>query len=175
MGMRKIMRYVAAGAVIGVAHARAQGSGGGVVRGTVFDSLSRRPLAGAAVSLVASSGPLGVVKSAVSDAAGRYEIRNVPAGAYLIGFLHPLLDSIGLEAPTRRVVLPLDDRGSPIQMDLAVPSARTIRDAICKESLSPSDSAGVLIGHLSNATSGEPVDSGKVIAQWSTIGLADGA
>jgi hypothetical protein len=143
------------------------------VQGTVFDSLAKRPLAGASVSLVAVDNLTLGVRTAIADSAGKFAIEDVAPGIYLIGFLHPLLDSLGIEPLTRRISVPPVGRGS-IRANLAVPSARTVHDAVCQKPTSRSDSTGALIGHLSDATSGEPVTTGTVTAQWSVITFANG-
>src|SRR6266481_9649988 len=75
--------------------ARAQGS----VSGTVYDSLrTRTPLANATVVLVERS------KYVTTDARGHFRIDSVPDGHYTLGFMHPILDSLDLEA----AVVPVD-------------------------------------------------------------------
>src|SRR6185295_7449531 len=75
----------------------------GSISGTVFDSVMMKPVAGAAVQLVLKSAPNGTIYSGESDVRGRYEIQNVPAGYYLISFMHPALDSFTVTPPLRAV------------------------------------------------------------------------
>ncbi|MDB4913944.1 MAG: TonB-dependent receptor plug [Gemmatimonadetes bacterium] len=136
------------------------------VHGTVFDSVTGKPLTGAVVTVVNVRDPASTARSATSDSVGRYAINDVKPGAYVIGFIHPTLDSLGLEPITRRITT----AAAPLLANLAVPSGRSIHDTFCKAS----DTTGALIGHLRDATSQLPVDGGKVIAQWSQIGFANG-
>jgi hypothetical protein len=137
------------------------------IAGTVFDSVAGKPLAGAVVTAADVQNPAATARTTTTDAVGHYVIAGVNAATYIVGFLHPVLDSLGLEPVTTRVAVST----SAAVVDLAVPSGRTVHDAICKV---PSDATGALIGHLRDATSGLPVDSGRVVAQWSRITFADG-
>lgn len=79
------------------------------VSGVVRDTMARSPLAGALVQLApydngctdngSTDHGSTVNRSVQSDSLGRFAIDDVPAGRYLVGFLHPLLDSLGVEAP----------------------------------------------------------------------------
>jgi hypothetical protein len=171
-----VSHFVLVAVLLGAVQAPAQTSASPArsVQGTVFDSLGRKPLPGAAVSLVAVNELTSGVRTAVSDSAGRYEIAGVLPGTYLVGFFHPELDSVGIDPITRRIIVPPDGGGSSLRADLGVPSGHTVHDAICQKPASRSDSTGVLIGHVRDAASGDPLDSAKVVAQWSLIGFADG-
>ncbi len=143
------------------------------LRGTVYDSLAGAPLAGATVSLVYAAHPERPVQNTTTDAAGQYEFLNVRPDAYLIGFLHPILDSLGIEPPTRRLVVPDDPRQPTVIRDLGVPGAQAIHDAVCASTPNAGDTTGVLLGHLRSALTGDPV-AGRVVAQWSVIGFSQG-
>ena len=86
------------------------------VTGTVFDSIGRKPIAGANIELVSGESPTARPFTATSDASGRFSIDGVPFGRYLAGFFHVSLDSLGLEAAPRQV----DVRVSSQKIDLAV-------------------------------------------------------
>ena len=76
------------------------------IAGTVHDSINAAPLRGAVVQLVSTSDPSNVVRSVRSvraGAGGAFALTDVPAGRYTVGFLHPVLDSIGIDAPVREV------------------------------------------------------------------------
>ena len=62
----------------------------GTIRGTVYDSLSGRAMAGATVELAS---PARVV---LTDRRGNFSIDSVPVGSHRLGFSSPDLDSIGL-------------------------------------------------------------------------------
>ena len=70
---------------------------GATVRGSVFDSLAHAPLPDALVQLVGDDlvSPYG--HTVRSDSLGTFEFTDVPAGRYLLGFIHPMLDSLGIE------------------------------------------------------------------------------
>jgi hypothetical protein len=146
--------------------AAAQSGTGRVIRGTVYDSLAGPPLAGARVTLVGRAEPTHPAGSATSDSAGHYELTGVGAGAYLIDFQHPLLDSLDITTRPRQVQLAAT--GAPFVVNLAVPSARTVHDAFCPAA-SHADSTSVLIGHLSDARSRGVIADGVVTAQWLAV------
>jgi hypothetical protein len=151
--------------------AAAQGSSGVVVSGVVYDSLARAPLAGASVQLVTDK-VTTFIRTADTDSLGRFTLTDVPAGQYKLGFLHPLLDSIGVDAPVREVRV----AGQPVRADLAVPAPHRIRTAICGPRPA-GDSSSVLVGVVRNAHDRSPAESVSVTGQWleysfSATGLA---
>jgi hypothetical protein len=145
-------------------------SGAGVVSGTVYDSLSHHVLAGAIVDLAPAKAGVGCPGNATSDSLGHYEIDRVAPGAYVIGFFHPWLDSLGIEAPVRQVTVAA---GAHATMDLAVPSARRIHDAVCSPT-SKADSTGMLVGHVDDAVTGSAVAGAVITAQWANFTFANG-
>ncbi|MCU0636366.1 MAG: carboxypeptidase-like regulatory domain-containing protein, partial [Gemmatimonadaceae bacterium] len=96
---------------------------GAEVRGTVFDSLSSRPLAGALVQLAATDSLGSVLATVTSDSAGTFTLQGIARGRYRLGFFHPLLDSLGLTAALRELEVTRDR----VSVSLATPSAETIR------------------------------------------------
>lgn len=135
---------------------------GATVSGLVTDSIARAPLAGAMVQLLAANNPADAGRTATSDSLGRYNIPNVPDGSYKLGFIHPMLDSIGIEAPLREV----DIRGGrSVRADLAIPSPAKVRAAICGPR-SLNDSTGVLIGSVHDARDGAPAANVTVVGEW---------
>lgn len=140
------------------------------VSGTVFDSTARVMLAGAVVQLLrADDLAAPVAHSAHTDSSGRFAIAGVRAGRYLAGFLHPVLDSLGIELPPR----PLDigATAGTVRLPLAVPSAATIAAALCGPN-ARSDSTGTVFGRLYDAETLQPVTEGSVSVRWTefTIG-----
>jgi len=148
------------------ANARARTTVSGVVR----DSLAHRPLAGALVQLANAEARGAFAQSANADSLGRFTIGNVPDGHYLIGFLHPSLDSIGLEEPTRELFV---RDGRPVRMDLALPSARRLRSAICRGD-AKTDSTGMVIGFVRSAADGVALEGANVLAQWAELTFTRG-
>jgi hypothetical protein len=154
-----------AGALLISLGARAQG---GTVEGVVFDSLDGRPLVGALVQIVASP-PGQEAYSVTSDSLGRFRIENVRAGQYISGFLHPLLDSVGIMPPYLAVVVA---DNAIAHESLAIPSAARLSRAICASARgargdSSSGTTGTLVGHVGDAGSGASVAGSLVAAVWS--------
>src|SRR5688572_6225313 len=151
--------------------ASAQAGASGVpVSGVVYDSIARAPLAGASVQLVTEK-VTTFIRTADTDSLGRFTLTDVPAGEYKLGFLHPLLDSIGVDAPLREVRI----AGQPVRADLAIPAPHRIRTAICGPRPA-GDSSSVLVGVVRNAQDRLPAESVSVTGQWleysfSTTGL----
>ncbi len=163
MVMSTVPSHFRTSRLAGVSRAEAQGT----VRGVVFDSLALRPLAGAIVQLVPAEGANGTAGAVPSDSLGRFVFADVPAGQYTIGFLHPVLDSLGVEAPMRE----LSVQGSTIvRADLAVPSAARLRLAICGVAANGEPHA-VVTGLVRDAATGAPVDSARVEGAWAEISL----
>lgn len=126
------------------------------VSGFVFDSLHHAPLSGATVVLT------GSMRSAITDGTGRYRIDSVPAGRYQIGFFHPLLDSLGLGLPPRTITV---RPGTPMEVDLGVPSVNTISAAVCPDSVRGTDAA-MIAGVVRDADSRKPLPGAIVVLSW---------
>jgi hypothetical protein len=103
-------------------------SGPATVRGVVRDSIANAALPNATVQLFAGN----FIRTATTDSAGSFIVTGVPTGRYTIGFLHPLLDSIGIDSPLREINVV-----GPTEIDLAIPSPSRIRQAICARLLRP--------------------------------------
>ena len=133
----------------------------GGVAGVVTDSVAGgAPLAGATVQLVRQDDP-AQVRSVVTDSLGAFRVDDVPAGRYLLGFLHPRLDDLRLHPPSREVAVAAD---GVLRADLAIPSGRVIADAICGRA--PSDSSALLLGRLQRADAEETPTTGEVTVEW---------
>jgi len=140
------------------ATAPAQGT---IVSGVVHDSIAHKPLAGATVQLVAD-GVGSFVRTAVSDPSGSFTLSDVPAGRYKLGFFHPLLDSLGVDAPLRGISV---DGKEPARVDLAIPSPARLRAAICGAQ-SALDSSAVLVGVVRSVRDGAPAAGVVVTGRW---------
>jgi hypothetical protein len=130
------------------------------VSGVVRDSMSRAPLVGALVQLVAGDSLPDFARSAFSDSLGRYTLTDVPDGRFTIGFEHPLLDSLGVDPTLHEVVV---SRHRAVRFDLATPSPARLRKAICGAS---PVGGSVFAGVVRDATSGAPVAGARVTADW---------
>ena len=130
------------------------------VTGMIFDSIARRPVAGASIEFVDAANPGARPAATMSDSAGRYALE-LSYGSYLAGFFHPALDTLGLEAVPRRITV-----ASPRpRVDLAVPSPRTLMKSICEGSTA-SDSTGLLIGHVRASEDQTPIGGALVRVEW---------
>jgi hypothetical protein len=141
-----------------------------VISGTVYDSVARAPLRGAIVQRVSADNPGLSSATTLTDSAGRFSLPPVAAGDYLVGFLHPMLDSLGIEPRVYRVSV---RAGAPASVALAVPSPQRIHAAICG-ARPKGDSSGAIIGHLIDAESGTTAAAGKVIVRWMELTIGRG-
>ena len=130
------------------------------VFGSVFDSISMKPLAGAVVRLVRTEDP-SVGRTAISDAGGRFAYDRVESGVWLASFFHPTLDSLRLEPAMVR--LNIVDSITVI-MPLSTPSARSLAVASCGAQL-PLD-VGILLGDVRRAVDNAPVVGATVEVEW---------
>lgn len=141
------------------------------LRGVVFDSLAKAPLKGALVQLVGSEPASTFGRTVVSNALGQFELLDVPAGAYTLGFHHPMLDSLGMEPIARAVTIGAERQR---EANLAIPSADVLRAAICGRGGS-AELGGFVIGRVRDARDGEPLPGVQVMAEWMeyTIGAGE--
>lgn len=132
------------------------------VSGFVRDSVSGGPLAGAMIQLVSVNDGPGITRTAVSDSLGRFALGDVPGGRFILGFFHPMLDSLGVEAPLREVTV---NSARPVRADLGIPSPARLRTAICGPK-STSGSSAFMIGIVRDARNGEPAAGVAVKGEW---------
>jgi hypothetical protein len=137
----------------------------------VYDSLAHARLDGAIVNLAPAGAGRGTSASVTSDSSGRFAIGGVTPGVYIVGFFHPRLDSLGIEAPVRRVTVAA---GGRVVANIAVPSAQTIRSAICKTNAAAGRTTGMLVGHVDDAVTGNVVPNAVVTAQWTSFAFVNG-
>ncbi|MCC7053022.1 MAG: carboxypeptidase regulatory-like domain-containing protein [Gemmatimonadaceae bacterium] len=130
------------------------------VRGTAFDSISMRPLAGALVRLVRVDDP-SVGRSSTSDSTGAFRVADLPAGAWLATMLHPVLDSLRLEPGVVR--LELTESGD-VDLPLTTPSVLSVATATCGAALPTDD--GLLVGSVRDATTDLAVPLTQVHVAW---------
>ncbi|WP_396203902.1 carboxypeptidase regulatory-like domain-containing protein [Gemmatimonas sp.] len=138
------------------------------VRGEVLDSIRQKPLTGATVQLVAADTP-GRILAAVSNLQGIFQFDDVPAGVYLAGFLHPVLDTLGVESNLFRVEVSTTET---ITIGLGTPSAGTLIEARCG---APSAELprGMFFGTV-RQTNGTPLTGpARVRAQYNTNRIVD--
>jgi hypothetical protein len=147
---------------------------GQTISGRVYDSVAKAPLVGATVQLVPSRvGSMPPIQAA-TDSGGNYTLNGVPAGAYVLGFYHSVLDSIGIEPPFVRIEVGRTNRPAPLRVDLGVPGAARIITAVCGSSSGETNAPGLLVGNLYDAASRQAVRDGKVVAEWMRVGFVNG-
>jgi hypothetical protein len=139
-----------------------------VVAVSVHDSLAGRPLAHAIVQLVSSPDPMALSRSGETDSLGRATFRDVPPGRYSLGFMHEVLDDIGLEAPLREIEVAAGDQR---RVELGVPSEAGIRDAVCGRRPA-GDSAATFLGIVRNPSDRAPLAGVAVSAEWIEIAFS---
>jgi hypothetical protein len=121
-----------------------------ILRGTVVDS-SRggKPLSSATVWLAGAP-------RLQADEAGRFEIRGPFDGEYGVSFVHPRLDSLGINTDEQRVTL---TRGSAQTLTLFIPSESVVVRRLCRKGLGPGNH--VIVGLVHDST-GAPVPRARV-------------
>lgn len=141
----------------------------GRVIGVVYDSIAEAPLGGVTVQFVARDPSLtGRLFSARADAAGRYQVTDLPPGDYMAGFFHPALDTLGIEIAPRQVPI----REGPQTVALATPSPRSLIARICPATPA-SEATGLLLGHVRSARDETAVPGAFVVAEWNETIIDD--
>ncbi|MEO7361551.1 MAG: carboxypeptidase regulatory-like domain-containing protein [Gemmatimonadaceae bacterium] len=143
---------------------------GTIVSGVVHDSLAGRPLIGAVVQLVADDAGNTFAGTIFSDSSGRYAFNDVPDGKYTLGFFHPILDSLGMQAFARAISV---NRQGAIRADMAIPPAARMRDVLCGPR-GPAGAGGVVIGTVLNANDRKPIKDVRVVGQWYEVSIGTG-
>lgn len=144
--------------------------GSASVSGVIFDSVTHSPLSSALVQLVNADSLSASARTVESDSLGRFNFGDIRPGRYLLGFMHPMLDSLGIEPKPREVRVGGE---TAVRSDLAIPSALTLRRTICGAS-AVADSEALIIGIVRRATDRVAVDSSVVSAQWLEFSLESG-
>jgi len=147
---------------------------GARIAGIVYDSLGRRPVAGADVQLQRVRGVDSEkqrdVRTAVADQSGAFTFENVEEGTYVLGFFDLTADSLGVAMPTREIRV----RGSQrIRVDLAVPSHAGLIALVCGRN-AVSDSSALLMGFVRDAETLAPPAHSVVVLQWDEIVVGKG-
>lgn len=137
----------------------ATASAQGTIRGQAYDSLRAAPLGGALVTVD------GANRRAVTDARGRFELRDVPLGPQRVRVMAPRLDSLALGALERAV----DVRAGGSDVALATPSLTSYAMAVCGAPLE--NEQGILLGSAVDAV-GDAVGGVHVAALWNETVLA---
>jgi hypothetical protein len=125
--------------------------------------MTNLPLAGATVILS------GTTAMGTTDEGGRFRLTldNAKAGTYVLGFFHPLLDSLGITPPPRRIEV---HPGEQQFVELAVPSMTTIAHAVCPDT-ALTDGRGLVMGVVRDAQTDQPLDSVRVVLMWTGLNV----
>jgi len=127
----------------------------GALTGIVMDSISGEPLEGATVILS------GTDRTGVTDDQGRFRIEALPAGSYFVGFLHPRLDELGVDAAAVQVEVL---EGQESEVSLAVPSLGVVLQQICHAIGALPGSA--VLGSVRTPDDGVPIPGATVTLSW---------
>lgn len=147
--------------------ALAQQQSGATVTAVVHDSLAGGPLAEAMVQLVSATDPMAFSRAGETDSRGRVTFRDIPAGRYAVGFMHATLDALGVAAPTREIQVA---ETGPHRVDLAIPSARRLRAAMCGPQ-PQADSTAFVVGTVRDPRDGTPMGDASVSARWMELSI----
>jgi hypothetical protein len=128
------------------------------LRGTVYDSLLRAPVAGARVWIVGGS------QSTIADSSGHFRLDSVLPGRHVVAFEHPDLDSAGLSSNSRVIQVAA---GSPASIILATSSMRRIYRALCTaDTAGPAADSGVVFGAVQDVATGVLLSGVRVTVSW---------
>ncbi|MEO8561691.1 MAG: carboxypeptidase-like regulatory domain-containing protein [bacterium] len=145
----------------------AQDGRGGSLEGRVTDSIYARPLVGARVVAVGVDSGVAARGFATTDSKGQYRIDSLPAGRYAVGFESPLLDSLEIALSPRQVVV---TPGRTATVDLALPPAAKLRDALCPGVSFPPQT-GVILGHVVSAETEGSLPGVTIAMSWQELGF----
>jgi len=132
------------------------------VRGVVYDSVARAPLAGAEVRVDRRDGT-GTPYRALSDGDGRFSIAGVPSGQYVVSFSHEALDLLGLDAPSLAMKLSKD---SLVGIALGIPSSGVVRSRRCGSAGPDSTANALLAGFVGTGAGHQPLAGATVAVSW---------
>ncbi len=128
--------------------------------GSVWDSVSMRPLEGALVRIVRADNP-ATGRSATTSATGRFAFDTVGEGSWLATFIHPVLDSLRLEPGILRI--DITETGE-IRVPLSTPSPRTMITTSCRAVLS--NDLGMIVGEVRRGDDDAPIVGASVFTEW---------
>jgi len=134
-----------------------------VLTGTVLDSASGAPVAGARVRLA------GTALADSADARGRFRITGVLPGSYTIDVQTASLDSVRASYPA-----PLEVTDAATALDVRVPTAAQIVSTVCGKTRFDFDTPGILVGTVAMSSDSMPPRNVKVVAEWNTTSLRAG-
>lgn len=125
--------------------------------GTVYDSLRSQPLRGATVWIE------GTLFTATADAAGRFELTNVPVGEHVLTFSSAALDSANVGPFARALTVVA---GETVTTKLGTPSFEWFWKRMCPSNVRPTADSGIVFGVLRNADGNGAVGEGRTTLSW---------
>ena len=140
-----------------------RGTAQAVVSGYVYDSLrTRAALVDASVVIT----ELNLFTT--TDATGHFTFeQKIPVGTWSVTFLHHVLDSLSVSAPTQRLVIA--DSVAPL-LHLSTPSPTDFVRRVCPNA---EPETGVVLGVVRDASTGRPVAGAQVKTEWSEVEVAN--
>lgn len=136
-----------------------------IVRGAVFDSVTRTPLSGARIAFRPAASPARNGVEATTDANGTFAI-SLSSGSWLMEVEHARLDSLRVPFPPRRIEVP---RKAAFTLAVGMPSALTVTHALCGSNVRNDDVA--LVGIVRSAATHTGLDSVSVFVRWVNLTL----
>ncbi len=133
----------------------------GKLRGVAYDSVRAQPLALATIQLV-NTRDRGESHAIRADSLGRFGIDGLEPGTWIVGALHPSLDSLAVDELSARVDVKATGTS---RMVIAVPSGRALVARVCGDAAAR-DSSGYVHGLLRDMRSVESGAPGTVRVQW---------
>jgi hypothetical protein len=134
---------------------------GPALNGVVVDSARGQPIANARVDLV------GADLSGTTDSRGRFSIRNVLPGTYLVETATPELSAIGA---ANQSTITFED--STESHEIRVPTAAQLVASLCAgRTLSSSEAA--VVGRVHERGDTLPAVGARVVAEWTVVTLRD--
>ncbi|HMA40896.1 MAG TPA: carboxypeptidase regulatory-like domain-containing protein [Gemmatimonadales bacterium] len=133
-----------------------------LVRGLAYDSLARRPLAGATIILQQLN------RATIADSAGRFTLDSLAPGRYVLLLADSELDAVGL--PTIATGFEVADR--PVEVMVTVPSIRTLWRHLCGTDSIGADS-GIVFGTVRDLATDSLLAGMTVGLSWPVIEITD--
>jgi hypothetical protein len=133
----------------------------GRVAGIVYDSVRTEPLKGALVQLLRETDATAT-RTTTSDSAGQFVFDTVAAGQWILGALHPRLDSLAIQQFARRVEV--KERGTS-NVRLAIPGASTLIRQLCGAQTA-NDTLGVIFGTVQQVSGDRTGVAGTLRVRW---------
>jgi Carboxypeptidase regulatory-like domain/TonB-dependent Receptor Plug Domain len=153
-------------AIAGSIAAFSRGAGAQVrVSGIAYDSIARRPLAGASVIATPEAGVHDTVfHTTVTAADGHFTLPLLVKGAYVFSLEDPALDSLGLSVPARSIAVPARDTS----IVLATPSPLGYARLAC--GAGATDTTGALVGRVQQFA-GSNAAGARIVVSWSDFDI----